>query len=753
MRIIRTFLWLICILALLAIGSVVTLYFLVTPETVQTRLQSSLDQIGLSIRANETARVKVLPTISVNLPSAQVFDKENKLVAFYRSAHFEVSPWWLLLGQVHVQNLLIDGFSLQERELATPSEWLKENITTKTALIDDLVIESVEFNNSELRLKLGSNLINLQNLRAVISDPAPQMHAPISLSTQMHVSPANVLMDLNAAFSLDLNLASGKISLENLSVQSTGTHEGKPFQLNLNSPLAQITAQDFYAQTASATLSGSPSLGNLSLSAAELRIDEKLLQAPDIYLNFVKGVAADSLSFEIRSPFSFNRETNESLADHLQGSVTLPGQSEKIPLSGKVAVNWDKQSVESELFASIHAAPTTFKGRSAGFDHPAIEGDLVFGRLELTDLSFLKSLYLAKEDLPGVENTPVSSPINKEESTPAGQAPETDTTVAQNASEVVEENETLNGASPIENEIAVEQTQQSTDSTQTTEIASDLSAQSTTPAPDDFNSEVLSHSFAFLNQFDFKGTVVVGELKAGPITLSQLKSDMVIQNGTLHLPKAIASTYGGKTELDLQLNDQGHWSVQYRGEGISLSPLLKDAAGNENMPGNLNLQANLYGNGFTQRTLNGQIGFAAVRTKLFGFDLNEAIKDIREFRNPAQQSDRFTEVEHLRGIATIHDGRADVERLGVDFGLLRMNGQAQIELADNQLAGELKGTGPHGLELTLGLTGQWQNPLLTLDAEKIRADNNLIAPQRPKEPESDKPSSWDKLKDFFREKF
>lgn len=753
MRIIRTLLWLICILALLAIGSVVTLYFLITPETVQTRLQSSLDQIGLSIRANETARVKVLPTISVNLPSAQVFDKENKLVAFYRSAHFEVSPWWLLLGQVHVQNLLIDGFSLQERELATPSDWLKENITTKTALIDDLVIESVEFNNSELRLKLGSNLINLQNLRAVVSDPAPQMHAPIALSTQMHVSPANVLMDLNAAFSLDLNLASGKISLENLSVQSTGTHEGKPFQLNLNSPLAQITAQDFYAQTASATLSGSPSLGNLSLSAAELRIDEKLLQAPDIYLNFVKGAAADSLSFEIRSPFSFNRETNESLADHLQGSVTLPGQSEKIPLSGKVAVNWDKQSVESELFASIHAAPTTFKGRSAGFDHPAIEGDLVFGRLELTDLSFLKSLYLAKEDLPGVENTPVSSPINKEESTPAGQAPETDTTVAQNASEVVEENETLNGASPIENEIAVEQTQQSTDSTQTTEIASDLSAQSTTPVPDDFNSEVLSHSFAFLSQFDFKGSVVVGELKAGPITLSQLKSDMVIQNGTLHLPKAIASTYGGKTELDLQLNDQGHWSVQYRGEGISLSPLLKDAAGNENMPGNLNLQANLYGNGFTQRTLNGQIGFAAVRTKLFGFDLNEAIKDIREFRNPAQQSDRFTEVEHLRGIATIHDGRADVERLGVDFGLLRMNGQAQIELADNQLAGELKGTGPHSLELTLGLAGQWQNPLLTLDAEKIRADNNLIAPQKPKEPESDKPSSWDKLKDFFREKF
>lgn len=753
MRIIRTFLWLICILALLAIGSVVTLYFLITPETVQNRLQSSLDQIGLSIRANETPRVKVLPTISVNLPSAQVFDKENKLVAFYRSAHFEVSPWWLLFGQVHVQNLLIDGFSLQERELATPSEWLKENITTKTALIDDLVIESVEFNNSELRLKLGSNLINLQNLRAVVSDPAPQMHAPIALSTQLHVSPANLLMDLEAAFSLDLNLASGQVSLENLSIQSTGTQEGKPFQLSLQSPLAQITSQDFYAKTASVALTGSPSFGKLSLSAAELRIDEKSLQAPDIYLNFAKGAAADTLNLEVRSPFSFNRETNESVADHLQGSITLPGQSEKIPLSGKVAVNWDKQSVESELFASIHAAPTTFKGRSAGFDHPAIEGDLVFGRLELTDLSFLKSLYLAKEDLPGVESASDSSSVENGDNVLATQVPEADNTVAQNESEPVEKDENQNGTALAEKESAVEQPEQNTASTQTAELSSDSSTQDNQSSADDLSSEVLSHSFAFLNQFDFKGTVVVGELKAGPITLSQLKSDMVIQNGALHLPKAIASTYGGKTELDLQLNDQGHWSVQYHGEGISLSPLLKDAAGNENMPGNLNLQANLYGNGFTQRTLNGQIGFAAVRTKLFGLDLNEAIKDIREFRNPVQQSDRFTEVEHLRGIATIHDGRASLERLSVDFGLLRMNGQAQIELADNQLSGELRGVGPHDLELTVGLSGQWQNPTLGLDAEKIRADNNLIAPQKPKEQESDKPSSWDKLKDFFKEKF
>ena len=44
MRILRTILWIVCVLVLLAIGSVVALYFLVTPESVQSRLQQSLNQ-------------------------------------------------------------------------------------------------------------------------------------------------------------------------------------------------------------------------------------------------------------------------------------------------------------------------------------------------------------------------------------------------------------------------------------------------------------------------------------------------------------------------------------------------------------------------------------------------------------------------------------------------------------------------------------------------------------------------------------
>ena len=102
MRILRTLLWFICILALLAIGAVVALYFLVTPDSVQNRLQGALNQAGLTIRTNELPAVKVLPTVSISLPSAQLFDSQNKLIAQYRSAQLTVSPLWLALVQIHI---------------------------------------------------------------------------------------------------------------------------------------------------------------------------------------------------------------------------------------------------------------------------------------------------------------------------------------------------------------------------------------------------------------------------------------------------------------------------------------------------------------------------------------------------------------------------------------------------------------------------------------------------------------------------
>lgn len=770
MRILRTILWVICVLILLAIGSVVALYFLVTPQTVQNRLQSSFGEVGLTIRTNELPTVRLLPTISVALPSAQLFDAQNKLIAFYRSAQFTVSPWWLAFGKVHVDDILIDGFSLQETECPTASMWLKNNVTDKTKLFDNVTVGSVEFNNSDLRIRREGYLVNFQNLRATFSAPAPQMHTPVAVAAQVQILPDNLLLDLEAAFSLDLNLASGQMSFENVVLTANGTQQGRSFHVQLNSPLAQITEEKLYAKTADIQLTGDQSLGDVALSAAELQIEELTWQAPDLYLRYTKGSGNQALKLDLRSPVIFDRQKALYLADHIQGTVTLPGQTESIPLSGKLSTDWNNEQIQGEFFARVHGAPMSFLGESAGFDHPSIKGDIVFGRLELRDLSVFNSLQKAQQTL-SIEtaDSEITSP------TQAAEAPATadSEAVATKEPEAQPDAQVTDPVSPQENSEGLINANENSPSAPSEVISPETEAQETqaaaaltespnieqTPSeppeaqtqPAQLQESALSEEkdFDFLNHFDFKGTLVVGELVTGPVKLVQLKSDMNVQNGVLRLPKAQALTYDGKTELDAQINSQGHWNVTYKAESVNLSSLFADANGNSKTSGVLSLQANLYGSGFTQETLNGQVGFSAGRPKLFGFHLNDAVKALKAYKEPTQNTDLFTETNLIGGIATIHDAKATIERLTVDFGHTRARGQAEIDLSDGTVSGQLLAKDASGLDLTMSLSGQWQNPVASLDVEKIKKDNNLV--QKPKD--APKPSGWDKLKNFFRERF
>ena len=770
MRILRTILWVICVLILLAIGSVVALYFLVTPQTVQNRLQSSFGEVGLTIRTNELPTVRLLPTISVALPSAQLFDAQNKLIAFYRSAQFTVSPLWLAFGKVHVDDILIDGFSLQETECPTASMWLKNNVTDKTKLFDNVTVGSVEFNNSDLRIRREGYLVNFQNLRATFSAPAPQMHTPVAVAAQVQILPDNLLLDLEAAFSLDLNLASGQMSFENVVLTANGTQQGRSFHVQLNSPLAQITEEKLYAKTADIQLTGDQSLGDVALSAAELQIEELTWQAPDLYLRYTKGSGNQALKLDLRSPVIFDRQKALYLADHIQGTVTLPGQTESIPLSGKLSTDWNNEQIQGEFFARVHGAPMSFLGESAGFDHPSIKGDIVFGRLELRDLSVFNSLQKAQQTL-SIEtaDSEITSP------TQAAEAPETadSEAVATKEPEAQPDAQVTDPVSPQENSEGLINANENSPSAPSEVISPETEAQETqaaaaltespnieqTPSeppeaqtqPAQLQESALSEEkdFDFLNHFDFKGTLVVGELVTGPVKLVQLKSDMNVQNGVLRLPKAQALTYDGKTELDAQINSQGLWNVTYKAESVNLSSLFADANGNSKTSGVLSLQANLYGSGFTQETLNGQVGFSAGRPKLFGFHLNDAVKALKAYKEPTQNTNLFTETNLIGGIATIHDAKATIERLTVDFGHTRARGQAEIDLSDGTVSGQLLAQDASGLDLTMSLSGQWQNPVALLDVEKIKKDNNLV--QKPKD--APKPSGWDKLKNFFRERF
>ena len=151
-----------------------------------------------------------------------------------------------------------------------------------------------------------------------------------------------------------------------------------------------------------------------------IKIEELTWQAPDLYLRYTKGSGNQALKLDLRSPVIFDRQKALYLADHIQGTVTLPGQTESIPLSGKLSTDWNNEQIQGEFFARVHGAPMSFLGESAGFDHPSIKGDIVFGRLELGDLSVFNSLQKAQQTL-SIEtaDSEITSP------TQTAEAPET----------------------------------------------------------------------------------------------------------------------------------------------------------------------------------------------------------------------------------------------------------------------------------------------------------------------------------------
>ena len=199
------------------------------------------------------------------------------------------------------------------------------------------------------------------------------MHAPVAMAAQVQILPDNLLLDLEAAFSLDLNLAAGQMSFENVALTANGTQQGRSFHVQLNSPLAQITEEKLYAKTADIQITGDQSLGDIALSAAELQIEELAWQAPDLYLRYTKGSGNQALKLDLRSPVVFDREKALYLAEHIQGTVTLPGQTETIPVSGKISTDWNNEQIQGEFFARVHGAhggAVCLRHRLVQYAHP-----------------------------------------------------------------------------------------------------------------------------------------------------------------------------------------------------------------------------------------------------------------------------------------------------------------------------------------------------------------------------------------------
>ncbi len=748
MRILRTLIWLIALTILIVMGCVVALFFLVTPETVQDKLTETLASHGLSIKLNEAPVVRVLPTIRVTLPSARVENSQQETVFYCRSAHFDVNPIWLAARKINIGTLTVDGLSWDAKELPTLASWLTANKTDATALFPDVIIQKVIFSDSEIQFSYNGREISVLNLAAEIAEPSPQMHGAVALNGQGKISPDDLLLDFQAAFILDLNLAEGRIGLENVLAQGEGTQAASPFDFAANAPMLKLTSDTFYANSAQITLKNASQTTQLTVAELNIAADQWL--APDMRLHFVSQTPTGVADFDIRSPIQVNLIEKTLKAEHLQGAILLPGMEQPTSVSGKIKTQYDTEVTQLELFGRLHDAPMSFQGQLSGFETPAISGQLVLGRVKLADLSLLSTLHLQTSHPapidPETDTVPVeasadpevSAPATNENAAPSDATPpvpaenqvEVPTTPADNSPETAPNlipTVALNAGGFIKTQ-AVE-----------TPIAEESVLDKTVSLPQD--------DYGFLNHFTFNGNVVVGELLSDQLRLIQMKSPMTVQGGELRLDKITALAYDGRLNGKMSLNHLGHWNVVFKASNVNLQRLLTDAGSTALTPGTLNLQANLYGENLGLTHLNGQIGLAASKTQAYGMKLSDALRRIEKGKSPEIGPEFTSPISQLKTVITITDLVAKTEELSVTIDAVATNGYAQVDLGSDALTGALTGTSSRGMKTKVYLSGAWYHPTVSLNIDEIKADNGIVEPKR-----KDKPSQWDRLKQFFSDR-
>ncbi len=736
MRILRMIIWLIALIALIAMGCVVALYFLINPTSVEKKIQGTLAPYGYAIKANELPQVRVLPNISVSLPPAKIVNENNREVLFYRNAQFQISPFWLVFGKFYIDELKIDGLAYENRLLPSFSQCLAQFKTDKTAIFDDVTIAKIALSDADIKIAHEDKSVNLLNLRAEIGEPSPQMHGVISLSGQAKVQPNNLLLDVESAFELDLNLAEGRVGLGNFILRANGTEAALPVSLTASSPLLKLSSDTFYASTALVEVNRNNYQTQVSI--AELNIIPHHWQAPDVNAKVVAQTPNGEVKFDIRSPFNYDGVTNALIADHLQGSLTLPGMDVPSSVSGNLSANLTQESAQLEVFGRLHDAPMSFSGTVNGFDHPNIQGSLVLGRLKLQDIRLLSALNVKKDLSTATPSETVTEEVTAPEVAPTA-TPEPTQQEGQAPAESVTE------ATPAQTEPVVETHPVEQPKEVATETIAMQPVTNATP-------EAPQADFQFLNLFDFNGQVVIGELISDKLRLIQVKSPVVVANGEMKLPSISALAYDGRFFGHLSLNQNGLWETSFKSSGINLQQLLTDAGAASAVPGSLNVQANLYGNGFELNLLNGQVGFAVSNSLIRGLDLPRALKDIEQGRSPKSDSKQQTDIQQIKGLATLSQSSAQVDDLTVSLTGATVSGNAQIDLTTDLLRGELAGPSRRGLKVRLYLSDTWYQPKVSMNDEEIKTLNQLQVRPKETEPE-EKSSKWDRLKQFFSDRF
>ncbi|HYL88368.1 MAG TPA: AsmA family protein [Burkholderiales bacterium] len=519
-------------------------------------------------------------------------------------------------------------------------------------------IGSVQIDRSAVTYidKTSGQEIAVSDLKLTTGKIAEKADGKLSLAGTVKGKAPNldVKLDVNGGYKFDL--AAKSFAISKLDAKVTGTAAGIT-NLNVNAKgdiSADPDKNEYRVNGLALDVKGVQDKQNLEahIAAPELLIAANAAKGAAVTANLKLNEGQRNIDAQLK--LSGVEGSAKALAiPQIQAEIamtdpSLPQKSVKVPVSGSLRADLEKQTANADLTSKFDESNIQAKLGLAKFSPPAYQFDISVDKLNL-------DRYSAKQS----EQKPVSTPKEEGKGAPAptAQKKEEDTPV-------------------------------------------DLS---------------------FLKGLDANGRLQVGQLQTNGVKLANVKAQIHAANGKLDVAPHSANLYDGSVTGAITAMADGRVAVRENLNGVSVGPLLRDAAQKDVLEGkgNVALDVNTAGKSVNamKKALAGSARVQLHDGAIKGINLAEVLRKAKtalgsqEARAQAAEAQK-TDFSELTASFKIQNGVAHNDDLDVKSPLFRVSGAGNIDIGNSTIdyttkatvVASTKGQGGEDLGQLSGLT-------------------------------------------------
>jgi AsmA protein len=200
-----------------------------------------------------------------------------------------------------------------------------------------------------------------------------------------------------------------------------------------------------------------------------------------------------------------------------------------------------------------------------------------------------------------------------------------------------------------------------------------------------------------LRKLNLDGSLRVGALKVMNVKTTQLRVDVKALNGLVNINPLSAKLYQGSMNGSLSVNAQStpSFAINQKLNGISIAPLLKDAADLDLAEGKGNIALDLTTQGNTvsalKKALNGSVSVNLADGAIKGINLTKLVQGIQNLSKDTRaqtlgvDKSEKTEFSEFKANFKVHNGVAHNDDLAAKSTVLRVSGNGDIDIGHDNM--------------------------------------------------------------------